>query len=423
MHSEFSIVDSTVRIDDAVAAAQADGMPALALTDLANLFGMVKFYKAARSKGIKPIVGCDVEVDSQTAGQAPHRILLLCQNREGYLRLCTWLTRAYAQPQQRGTVSLQPAWFSEGTSGLIALSGAPGGPHAGELGTLLGLDHENAALALARQWAQWFPGRYYIELQRAGLPDDDDANAAAIDLAVRLDLPVVATHPVQFLKSDDYVAHEARVCIAEGAILADQRRQRRFTSDQYFKSQDEMVALFADCPEALLNAVELAKRCSVQIELGRNYLPAFPTPPGVTLDEHLRSEAAVGLDKRLAYRYRDPAVRAGAESAYRERLEFELKTIVQMGFAGYFLIVADFINWARNNGVPVGPGRGSGAGSLVAYSLGITDLDPLQYKLLFERFLNPERISMPDFDIDFCQDGRDKVIDYVRRKYGADSVS
>ena len=423
LHSEYSIADGIVRLDDAVGAAVADGMPALALTDLSNLFGMVKFYKAARGEGIKPVIGCDVLVAGREAGQPAHRVLLLCQSREGYLRLCDWLSRAYAHPPVRGAVCLQTAWFQEGTSGLLAFSGAPGGPHAGELGTLLALDHDAAAAALARQWTQWFPGRYYIELQRAGWPDDEEANAAAIDVAARLGLPVVATHPVQFLRREHFTAHEARVCISEGAILADQRRQRRFTPEQYFKTQDEMVALFADCPEALINAVEIAKRCNLTIELGINHLPDFPTPANVTLDQHLRDEAAVGLTRRLVHRFPDPAAREQRESTYRDRLEFELKTIVQMGFPGYFLIVADFINWARRNGVPVGPGRGSGAGSLVAYSLGITDLDPLHHKLLFERFLNPERVSMPDFDIDFCQDGRDKVIDYVRQKYGADSVS
>ena len=423
LHSEYSIADGIVRIDDAIAAAKVDGMPAIALTDLSNLFGMVKFYKAARGKGIKPIVGCDVQVAADDPRMPPHPVLLLCQNHEGYLRLCEWLTRAYVQPQQRGSACLQPAWFDEETDGLIALSGAPGGPHAGELGSLLSLGHEDSAIALARQWANWFPNRYYIELQRAGWPDDAETNAAAIDVAAALGLPVVATHPVQFIRREDFTAHEARVCISEGAILADKRRQRRFTPQQYLKSQDEMAALFADCPEALANAVEIAKRCNLTISLGTNHLPAFPTPHGVSLDQHLHDEASVGLTRRLAQRYPETAERDKREVTYRERLEFELKTIVQMGFPGYFLIVADFISWARNNGVPVGPGRGSGAGSLVAYSLGITDLDPLQYKLLFERFLNPERVSMPDFDIDFCQDGRDRVIDYVRQKYGADSVS
>ena len=423
LHSEYSIADGIVRIDDAVARAVADRMPALALTDLSNLFGMVKFYKAARGKGIKPIIGCDVLVATEDPRMPPARALLLCQNREGYLRLCDWLSRAYVQPQQRGQACLQPAWFDEGTEGLIALSGAPAGPHAGELGSLLSLGHDDSAMAVAKQWAGWFPDRYYIELQRPGWPDDAETNAAAIDIAAMVGLPVVATHPVQFLEPDQYTAHEARVCISEGAILADKRRQRRFTPQQYMKTQEEMAALFADCPAALVNAVEIAKRCSLTIPLGTNHLPLFPTPDGVTLDQHLHDAASAGLTRRLAHRYPDDAVRAKQEPVYRERLGFELKTIVQMGFAGYFLIVADFINWARNNGVPVGPGRGSGAGSLVAYSLGITDLDPLQYKLLFERFLNPERVSMPDFDIDFCQDGRDRVIDYVRRKYGADSVS
>jgi DNA polymerase III subunit alpha len=423
LHSEYSIADGIVRLDDAVAAALRDLMPALALTDLSNLFGMVKFYKAARSAGIKPIIGCDVLAAGVEPGEPAHRVLLLCQSREGYLRLCDWLTRAYAHPPERGSVCLKTAWFHEGTGGLLALSGAPGGPHAGELGALLALEHDAAAAALARQWSQWFPGRYYIELQRAGWPDDQEANAAAIDLAARLGLPAVATHPVQFIRREDFTAHEARVCISEGAILADQRRQRRFTPEQYFKTQDEMASLFSDCPEALANAVEIAKRCNLTIELGTNYLPAFPTPPGVTLDQHLCDEAAAGLARRLLHRFPDPAERERRQPAYVERLEFELGIIIQMGFPGYFLIVADFINWARNHDVPVGPGRGSGASSLVAYSLGITDLDPLHYKLLFERFLNPERVSMPDFDIDFCQDGRDRVIDYVRQKYGAESVS
>ena len=424
LHSEYSVADGIVRIDDAIAQAVTDQMPALALTDLSNLFGMVKFYKTARAKGIKPIIGCDVWVAAEDPRMPASRALLLCQNREGYLRLCDWLTRAYVQPQQqRGGACIQPAWFEGGTDGLIALSGAPGGPHAGEIGSLMALGHDDSAIDVAKQWARWFPDRYYIELQRAGRPDDAESNAAAIEVATAAGLPVVATHPVQFLQREHYTAHEARVCISEGAILADKRRQRRFTPQQYMKSQAEMAELFADIPEALVNAVEIAKRCSLTIPLGQNHLPLFPTPEKVTLDDHLYSEARQGLARRLAQRYPDETIRAKQLPVYNDRLDFELKTIIQMGFAGYFLIVADFIGWARNNGVPVGPGRGSGAGSLVAYSLGITDLDPLQYKLLFERFLNPERVSMPDFDIDFCQDGRDRVIDYVRRKYGADSVS
>jgi DNA polymerase-3 subunit alpha len=233
----------------------------------------------------------------------------------------------------------------------------------------------------------------------------------------------VATHPVQFIKPDDFRAHEARVCISEGYVLSDQRRPRRFGAEQYFRTQAEMAAAFKDLPQALANSVEVAKRCNLVLELGRTQLPRFPTPGNVGLDQFLRDSALAGLESRMRQLYPDATARAERQARYRERLDFELSTIVQMGFPGYFLIVADFINWAKGNGVPVGPGRGSGAGSLVAYSLGITELDPLRYDLVFERFLNPERVSMPDFDIDFCQDGRDRVIEYVKQKYGADSVS
>ncbi len=279
------------------------------------------------------------------------------------------------------------------------------------------------AARAAREWAHLFPGRYYLEVQRAGHGDDDALVAATVRLAGELALPLVATHPVQFVRPGDFRAHEARVCISEGHVLADPRRPRRFTRDQYFKTQAEMAAAFADLPDALANTVAIAQRCNLTIPLGKNYLPDFPTPPGVTLDEFLHKEAVFGLEQQLLSLFPDAEVREQRRPEYAERLEFEVKTIIQMGFSGYFLIVADFINWAKANGVPVGPGRGSGAGSLVAYSLGITGLDPLRYALLFERFLNPERVSMPDFDIDFCQTGRDRVIEYVKNKYGADSVS
>ncbi|MDA1118447.1 MAG: DNA polymerase III subunit alpha, partial [Proteobacteria bacterium] len=280
-----------------------------------------------------------------------------------------------------------------------------------------------AAQRLAREWAALFPGRYYLEIQRAGFPQGEALLARTVELATHLALPVVATHPVQFLAPEDFRAHEARVCIAQGYVLGDQRRPRLFTAEQYFKSQAEMAQLFADVPQALANSLEIAQRCSLEIELGRSRLPAFPTPPGITVDQFLRQQAEHGLAARLGKLYADAEARGRAAPRYGERLDFEIRTIIQMGFSGYFLIVADFISWARQNGVPVGPGRGSGAGSLVAYALGITDLDPITYDLLFERFLNPERVSMPDFDIDFCQDGRDKVIDYVRGKYGADCVA
>ena len=394
-------------------------MPALALTDLANAFGLVKFYKAARARGVKPIFGCDVWITHDAERDQPFRALLLAQSRAGYLRLAEWLTRAYRGNQHRGRAELQREWFDEGTDGLIALSGA----RDGDVGRALLQGNAAGAAKAARAWAALFPERYYLEVQRAGHADDEALVAATVRLAGELALPVVATHPVQFLRREDFRAHEARVCIAEGYVLADPRRPRHFTPDQYFKTQAEMAAAFADLPEALANAVAIAQRCNLTIPLGKNYLPDFPTPPGVTLDDHLRAEAAAGLERRLLVLYPDPAARDANRAEYVARLEFEIGTIVQMGFAGYFLIVADFINWAKSNGVPVGPGRGSGAGSLVAYALGITDLDPLRYGLLFERFLNPERVSMPDFDIDFCQDGRDRVIEYVKQKYGAESVS
>jgi DNA polymerase III subunit alpha len=418
LHTEYSISDSTVRVDNVVEEAAKDGQGALAITDASNLFGLVKFYKATRGAGVKPIIGVDAFVESETEGDSPSRILLLAQNKVGYLRLCDWLSRAFAAPV-RGQAQLRRAWFEESTEGLIALSGF----HLGDVGACL-LAHQSArANALAKWWAERFPNRYYIELQRAGHPQSEALISHSIALANELALPVVATHPTQYLKPDEFTAHEARVCIATGFTLGNHRRPQDFTRDQYFLTQSEMATRFADIPEAIANTVEVAKRCNVELTLGKNYLPEFPVPAGRTLDEHLRAEAFDGLMKRVKNTEILPQAFEADRKKYEDRLDFEIKTIIQMGFPGYFLIVADFINWAKTNGVPVGPGRGSGAGSLVAFSLGITDLDPLQYGLLFERFLNPERVSMPDFDIDFCQDGRDRVIDYVRQKYGAHAVS
>ncbi|MEO8345076.1 MAG: DNA polymerase III subunit alpha [Betaproteobacteria bacterium] len=419
LHSEFSVVDSTVRIDAAVDAAVRDEMPALALTDLANAFGLIKFYKAARRAGLKPIVGCDVWITHDTERDRPFRAILLAASREGYLRLCDWLSRAHRTNQHRGRAEIRREWFAEGTEGLIALSGA----RDGDVGHALLQGNPAGASRAALEWSTAFPQRYYLEVQRAGHAQDNALVAATVALASALELPLVATHPIQFIGREDFRAHEARVCIAEGSILSDARRPKRFTSEQYFTTRADMAERFADLPEALANTVAIAQRCNLTISLGRAHLPEFPTPPGVTIDEHLRNEAVAGLERRLGVLYPDPALRDAKRAEYAARLEFETKTIQQMGFAGYFLIVADFINWAKDNSVPVGPGRGSGAGSLVAYSLGVTDLDPIRYALLFERFLNPERVSMPDFDIDFCQSGRDRVIDYVKHKYGADSVS
>jgi DNA polymerase-3 subunit alpha len=423
LHSEYSIADGMVRLDEAIARAAADGMPALALTDLANLFGMVKFYSGARGRGLKPIVGCDVWVEPAVGAgdrDRPARLLLLAKDRGGYLRLCELLTQAYLGPRSRGRAEISRAALAAGDNGgLIALSGAAGG----DVGQALLLGATAQAEAAAAEWARLFPDSYYLEIQRCGQPQAEQLVAASVALAAKLDLPVVATHPIQFLDKDDFKAHEARVCIAEGYVLADPRRPKPFTEEQYFKTQAEMQALFADLPGALENAVEIARRCNLSIELGKNRLPPFPVPEGVSLDDYLTQQAEAGLERRLAQLYPDAAERERKRPEYAARLAFECKTIAQMGFPGYFLIVADFINWAKGNGVPVGPGRGSGAGSLVAYSLGITDLDPLRYELLFERFLNPERVSMPDFDVDFCQEGRDRVIDYVKRKYGGHAVS
>ncbi len=426
LHSEYSIADGIVRIGEAVGAAKADGMPALALTDLSNVFGLVKFYKETRGAGIKPVVGCDVFVTNDAVRDQPYRLLLLCQSHAGYLRLCELITLAYLENQYRGRPEIRKEWLREGTDGLIALSGA----HLGEVGATLMNGNAASAKIVAQEYAGLFPNRYYLEVQRYGVAREEAHLRDTVKLAAELALPVVATHPVQFLSIDDFKAHEARVCIAEGYVLNDKRRVKQFTAQQYFKSQAEMAKLFADLPEALQNSVEIAKRCNLTLKLGKPHLPDFPTPNGETLDDFLRSESQRGLQERMLHLYPDAAARAARMPEYQERLAFETETIIKMGFPGYFLIVADFIRWAKSfrdekfpNGVPVGPGRGSGAGSLVAYSLGITDLDPLRYELLFERFLNPERVSMPDFDVDFCQDGRERVIEYVRHKYGAQNVS
>jgi DNA polymerase-3 subunit alpha len=415
-----------LRVDEAVAAAKGDSMPALALTDLNNVFGLIKFYKSARGSGLKPVLGCDVFVTNDADRDRPHRLLLLCQSREGYLLLCDLLSRAYLENQYRGRAEVRREWFHEGTSGLIALSGA----HLGDVGSSLLTGNAAQARQYAQEWAALFANRYYIEVQRCGFADEELHIHGATRLAAELALPVVATHPVQFLKAEDFKAHEARVCIAEGYVLNDKRRAKAFTEQQYFKTQAEMAELFADLPEALQNSVEIARRCNLTLVLGKPRLPDFPTPNGESLDDFLRGEAERGLMQRMAALYPDEAVRAAKLPEYMARLKFETETIIQMGFPGYFLIVADFIRWAKAyrskafpNGVPVGPGRGSGAGSLVAYCLLITDLDPLRYELLFERFLNPERVSMPDFDVDFCQDGRELVINYVKDKYGVHCVS
>jgi len=425
-HTEFSVVDGTLRIEEVAAAAKADGQVALGITDLSNLFGAIKFYKACRGKGVKPLIGVDVWMDPlpDAADRVPTRLALLVQDKQGYLNLSELLGRSWTKNVQRAQAWVRWDWLEELGGGLIALSGAD----LGVVGqALLGGDVVRAEAA-ARELARIFPGRFYLELQRAALPTHEAHVRATVPLAARLQLPVVATHPVQFLEPDDFDAHEARVCVADGETLSNPRRVKRFTREQYFKSQAQMEALFADIPSAVANSVEIARRCNLTLAMGKNYLPDFPTPiladgSAMPMGEYFRQLSFDGLEERLLHLFPDQAKRDARRPEYVERLEFEIVTILNMGFPGYFLIVSDFILWAKTHGCPVGPGRGSGAGSLVAYALKITDLDPLEYKLLFERFLNPERVSMPDFDIDFCQGNRDRVIDYVKDKYGRDAVS
>ena len=424
LHTEFSIQDGTTRIDDALQMATQHGQPALAITDLGNLFGAIKFYKAAFSNGIQPIIGADIYLKDDTSQQSEiSRLLLIAQNHQGYLNLCELLTRAWSQMGAHAQGVVQLTQLEKLSEGLIVLSGA----QDGVVGKALIQGKQQRASEFALQLARIFPHRFYLEIQRAGRIDDELHVSATAQLASRLKLPLVATHPVQFTNPDDYESHETRVCISDGEILGNTRRVRKFTHDQFFKSTDQMLELFKDLPSAIQNTLEIAKRCHLTLDLGKAQLPDFPTPivdgKPLPIETFFHESSHQGLQQRLLHLYPDQIELEKNQQHYKDRLDFEIKTIIKMGFPGYFLIVSDFINWAKKNGCPVGPGRGSGAGSLVAYALNITDLDPLQYNLLFERFLNPERVSMPDFDIDFCQTNRDRVIEYVKQKYGRDAVS
>ncbi len=418
LHTEFSLVDGLIRIKPLIEQVAGAGMPAVAVTDMNNLFAAIKFYKAAHAAGIKPIIGAELWVRREAA--EPARLVLLCQNLDGYHNLARLISRGYREGQQRGVPILALDWLKGSTDGLIALSGG----REGELGRALLHGQSAQAQSLLADWRALFPDRFYLELQRTGRPEEEDYIQAAVELAAATDVPMVASNDVRFLKQEEFEAHEARVCIQEGWILSDPRRPRRYSEQQYLRTPTEMAELFADLPEALENSVEIAIRCNLEIPLGKSFLPDFPIPAGISMEAYFSAQARAGLERRLQ-KSLDPAAPDFAERRrpYDERLEQELAVIGQMGFAGYFLIVADFIEWARAHQVPVGPGRGSGAGSLVAYALGITDLDPLAYDLLFERFLNPERVSMPDFDIDFCMEGRDRVIEYVAERYGRERVS
>ncbi|MEO6186487.1 MAG: DNA polymerase III subunit alpha [Steroidobacteraceae bacterium] len=417
VHTEYSLLDSVVRVPELMTATAAQGMPAVALTDECNLFAMVKFYRAALAAGIKPIVGIDLWV-RDGADRDVSRLTLLCQNEIGYLNLSRLVSRAYLEGERQNTPLIEKSWLTADVlAGLIALSGA----WEGDVGRALLTGRPAMARRLLREWKALLGDRYYVEVQRVGRSTDADYVAAAAALAADCDVPVVATNDVRFLKQSDYEAHEARVCIRERALLADAARKRRYTREQFLRTPQQMATLFADMPEALANSVEIARRCSLPLKLGTSKLPVFPVPDGSSAEDYIRLSAEQGLLARMT------AKAAGATPEvppqYAARLKRELDVICSMGFAGYFLIVADFIRWARANDVPVGPGRGSGAGSLVAWGLWITDLDPIEHDLLFERFLNPERVSMPDFDVDFCMEGRDRVITYVSDRYGRERVS
>ncbi|RON87393.1 DNA polymerase III subunit alpha [Pseudomonas chlororaphis] len=421
LHTEYSLVDGLVRIKPLVKTLAGMGMPAVAVTDQNNMCSLVKFYKAAMGTGIKPICGADLWLSNKDPENPLSRISLLVMNAVGYRNLTELISRGFIDGQRNGQIIIEREWVAEAAEGLIMLSAAK----EGEIGIALLSGDLQEAETLAREWMAVFPDRFYLEVQRTNRPNDEEQLHAAVALADKIGAPLVATNDVRFIKREDFEAHETRVCIGEGRALDDPRRSKNYSDQQYLKSAEEMAELFSDLPEALENTVEIAKRCNIEVKLGKHFLPDYPIPDGMTIDEYFRKVSFDGLEERLSVLLPKDTTQdyEAKRQVYVDRLNFELDIIIQMGFPGYFLIVMDFIQWAKSNGVPVGPGRGSGAGSLVAYVQKITDLDPLAYDLLFERFLNPERVSMPDFDVDFCMDGRDRVIDYVAEKYGRNAVS
>lgn len=418
VHSDFSMVDGLQKINPIVGAAAANNMPALALTDQMNMCGLVRFYGAAHGKGIKPIVGADFWVQSDELGDEQFRLTLLAMDNDGYQNITLLISRGYQRGHVQGRPVIDKSWLAEHAKGVIVLSGG----REGDVGKFLLKGNRQMTEQCVAFYQTHFPDAYYLELLRTGRPDEEVYLHMAVAIATEFELPVVATNEVVFLNADDFDAHEIRVAIHDGYTLMDKRRPRRYSPQQYLRSQEEMAELFADIPEALENTVEIAKRCNVTVRLGEYFLPNFPTGD-MTTEDFLVAKSKEGLEERLEFLFPDPQVRAERRPEYDERLDIELKVINQMGFPGYFLIVMEFIQWSKDNGIPVGPGRGSGAGSLVAYALKITDLDPLEFDLLFERFLNPERVSMPDFDVDFCMDRRDEVIEHVSDMYGRDAVS
>ena len=425
LHSEYSLSDGMVRIKPLATAVAEMQMPAVAVSDDNNLFALIKFYKAASEAGVKPLIAADVWVSADDESEEATPLVLIARNEKGYRNLSELLSRAYLEGQALGSLqthkaTLQRQWIAEQAQGLIALSAG----RQGDVGKALLSGKHELASQLARQWLGIFPDAYYFELQRTGRPNEEEYIQRVVDLALQIDCPVVATNDVRFSSREEYEAHEARICIHDGRTLDDPRRERRYTEQQYLKSPEEMCELFADIPEAIENTVEIAKRCNVKVNLGDVHLPEYQIPDGYSTESFFYEVSERGLEQRLEkILYTQKEDHSGKRRVYEDRLAFELDVINKMGFAGYFLIVMEFVEWARDNDIPVGPGRGSGAGSLVAYALRITDVDPLEYDLLFERFLNPERVSLPDFDIDFCMDGRDRVIQHVTERYGRNAVS
>ena len=417
VHTEYSLVDGLLRVGDYVDALVDKGMWSAAVTELYNVFSMVKFYRKCLDRGVKPIIGAEINLADNNGDDKGHRLVLLCQNNDGFRNLAELITRSFTHGQTRGAPVIQRDWLNRHAADLIALSGAGNGV-VGQ--SLLHNQIDNAREQLA-YFRNLFPNRFYLELQRTGRQGEDIHIDETMELAAEFDMPVVATNDVRFLTPDDFAAHEARVCIHNGYTLNDPKRPRLYSNEQYLKTSEQMAELFHDLPEALQNSVNIAKRCNLELQFDEYHLPEFPVPEGLDQAGLLQREAHTGLERLV-----DDRKASGSDISleqYRQRLELELEVIANMGFPGYFLIVADFIRWAKQQGIPVGPGRGSGGGSLVAYVLGITDLDPIYHELLFERFLNPERVSLPDFDVDFCMDRRDEVIEYVSTRYGRERVS
>jgi len=416
LHTEFSLVDGLVRVPQLMSEVAELGMPAVAVTDATNFYGLIKAYKAAQREGLKLLVGVDLWVEDPEDRDRPKPVCLLAMDDSGYRNLTLLISRAWRQGQYHGSPRVAREWLDEHATGVLALSGGC----YGEIGQLLANGHTQEARAALQQWMTTFSDRFYLEVHRTGRPGEEDYLHAVVELAAETGCPVVATNDVRFIAAHEFEAHEARVCIGDGRTLDDPRRPRLYSDQQYLRSPEEMIDLFSDLPEAIANTVEIARRCSVTIPLGEASLPDFPVPEGTAIEDYLSQVSHEGLVRRLK---QTNVVAAEAVQRYRERLDYELGVINEMGFPGYFLVVMDFIRWGKQQGIPVGPGRGSGAGSLVAYALEITDLDPLTYDLLFERFLNPQRVSMPDFDVDFCMDRRDEVIEYVAETYGREAVS